>query len=112
MKLKITPSMAVALAALVLSAAGTGFAAGRYVITSVSQISPKAQQQLANRVEPTVERGPAGPPGPTGPEGPYGHIGPQGFQGERGPRGNPGPVTYGQPGEPGPTGPTGPTGTP
>lgn len=109
---RITPSMIVALTALVFSLVGTGLAASRYIITDIKQISPKAQRQIANRVEPTVERGPAGPPGPVGPEGSYGHIGPQGFQGEQGPRGNPGPITKGERGEPGPTGPTGPTGAP
>jgi Collagen triple helix repeat (20 copies) len=91
--------------ALVLAMSGGAYAAGKYVITSSKQISPKVLKALAGKT------GPAGKPGPAGPAGPAGAVGPAGSKGENGPAGSKGENgAAGSNGEPGPKGETGATG--
>jgi Collagen triple helix repeat (20 copies) len=85
--------------ALVLSMTGGAYAAGRIIITSTKQISPKVIRQLAGKVGPAGPAGLAGPPGPSGPAGPLGPTG------SPGPKGDPG--VQGERGAPGPKGDTG-----
>lgn len=90
---------------LVFVMTGGAFAAGRYVITSTRQISPKVLKSLkgangANGIPGAA--GPQGAPGAAGKEGPEGK---QGQQGEKGPAGEKGPE-----GKQGPKGEKGTTG--
>ncbi len=64
--------------ALVLAMSGGAFAAGKFLITSTKQISPKVLKSLQGKA------GPAGAPGPAGPQGPAGGVGPQGPAGAAG----------------------------
>jgi hypothetical protein len=82
--------------ALVFAMSGGAYAAGRYVITSTKQISPKVLKSLQGKAGAsgangasgaTGPAGPAGPTGSTGPAGPTGAQGPQGVKGEMGPAG-------------------------
>jgi Collagen triple helix repeat (20 copies) len=84
--------------ALVLACSGTAVAAGHYLISSTTQISPTVLKALrgAGRRGAT---GATGAKGATGAGGPAGEIGERGERGERGPRGEAG--EPGQPGEPG-----------
>ncbi len=93
----------VALVAVALAAAGTGYAAQKYVVTSTSQISPKVLKALKGN------RGPAGEAGAAGPAGAQGAAGSQGPAGAQGPAGPQGPA--GAHGSAGPQGPPGPAGT-
>ena len=63
--------------ALVLAMSGGAFAAGKFLITSTKQISPKVLKSL---------QGKAGPAGAVGAQGP---AGPAGLSGRRGPLGLP-----------------------
>ena len=97
--------------ALVLAMSGGALAAGRYLITSTSQISPQVLRRLGGRngkrgatgkqgaQGPTGAQGVAGATGPAGPTGPQGIPGVQGNAGEAGPAGRQGPM--GPPGEQG-----------
>jgi len=60
---RISPSTIIASAALFFSLGGVGLAAGRYIITSTSQIKPSVLRHLRG------QRGPIGPSGPAGPVG-------------------------------------------
>lgn len=82
MKKRFSPPMMVACTALFFSIGGTGFAAERYLITSVSQIKPSVRTQLRGK---RGLRGPAGPAGPRGLQGASGATGPTGPQGPEGP---------------------------
>jgi hypothetical protein len=82
-----------ALFAVALLTAGTGYAAQRYVITTTKQISPKVLKALkGNRGVRGVHgekgaqggQGPQGAQGATGAQGPQGPQGPQGAQGAAG----------------------------
>ena len=77
---------------LVFAMSGGAYAAGRYLITSTKQISPKVLKALAGK---------GGAGGPAGAAGSAGPVGPAGAKGESG---------VGQPGKEGPAGPTGPAG--
>ena len=87
-----SPSLLISVVALVLSFTGTALA-GRYLITSSSQIKPSVRKAL---------KGSRGAAGARGPIGPQGVAGPQGAQGARGERG--------ADGQQGPAGPAGKTG--
>jgi hypothetical protein len=94
---------AVAVVALVFAMAGGAYAAGKYLITSTKQISPKVLKSLqgkpgkagangANGAQgPAGAQGPGGPAGPTGPQGPQGEAGKNGENGKEGKEGPPGP---------------------
>lgn len=81
---RLSPSMAVALAALFISLGGTGLAASHYLLTSTKQIKPSVLRSLRGREGP---EGPQGPGGNTGAVGPSGPRGPEGFRGAPGPIG-------------------------
>ncbi len=76
--------------ALVFAMSGGAYAAGRYVITSTRQISPKVLKALkgANgKAGASGVQGPAGPAGPTGLQGAAGARGENGAAGKEGPPG-------------------------
>src|SRR3954454_8717132 len=72
---RLGPASIALVAGVTLATAGTGYAAGRYVITSTKQISPKVLRQLHGA------HGAAGTPGTPGPQGPQGAPGLQGAAG-------------------------------
>lgn len=79
--------------ALVFAMSGGAYAAGKYVVVSTKQISPKVLKQLSGKVGPTGKTGPGGPagsPGPGGPTGSTGPTGPAGAKGEAGVEGKAG----------------------
>ncbi len=89
---RFSPAGVVAVLALVLAMSGGAYAAGKFLITSTKQISPKVLKSLKGA---TGARGPAGATGPAGPAGPAGpggagSAGPQGPAGPAGPGGPPG----------------------
>lgn len=110
MRRAIVLLLAGAAAAAVVSAAAVG--AGKYLITTSTQIKPgvvgyanlsaTAKKRLSGRRGPVGRQGPAGTPGATGAAGPQGPAGPQGQAGTPGATGPSGPQ--------GPTGPQGPAG--
>ena len=76
--------------ALVLAMSGGAFAAGKFLITSTKQISPKVLKSLQGKAGPAGAngaQGPAGPAGPAGPSGPQGPAGPGGAAGAKGENG-------------------------
>ncbi len=94
----LTYANVVATLALVFAMGGTAIAAGHYLITSTSQISPKVLKALEAKVAAGIHVGPAGKEGaagaagkegPTGKEGPVGPVG-TGKQGEPGEKGEQG----------------------
>jgi hypothetical protein len=96
----------IAAVALFVVLGGTAGAAGRYLITSTSQIKPSVLKALrgdAGHIGPAGSRGigATGAPGSPGPSGPSGEPGATGAQG---PAGATGPA--------GPAGPAGPSGAP
>ncbi len=97
-RIQVSPGTVIASLALVFAMTGGAYAAGRYVITSTKQISPKVLKSLTGK---------AGPAGAAGASGTNGTNGAAGGQGEKGPQGNPGNT-----GATGPEGPTGPAGAP
>ncbi len=108
--------------ALVLAVTSGAFAAGKYLITSSSQVKPgaisygnlsaAATHRLAGQHGSPGAAGPKGDPGAAGAQGPTGQTGPKGDTGATGlgDTGATGP--QGPTGQTGPTGPTGPTGAP
>jgi hypothetical protein len=70
--------------ALVFAMSGGAYAAGRYVITSTKQISPKVLKALAGKPGAKGPAGVAGPAGPQGPQGPAGAKGENGAEGKEG----------------------------
>jgi hypothetical protein len=82
----------VATLALVFAMSGGAYAAGRYVITSTKQISPKVLKSLQGKPGAVGKPGAAGPAGPagSGATGPAGPTGPAGATGSTGPQGIPG----------------------
>ena len=100
--------------ALLFALTGGAYAAGKYVITSTKQISPKVLKALQGK---TGAAGANGAPGAQGPAGSAGTGGSKGEKGEtgalgpQGPRGNTGTTgSQGSQGEKGDTGTTGATG--
>jgi hypothetical protein len=91
---RLTYANVMATVALVLALGGSAVAAGHYVITAKTQISPKVLKQLRGAKGTKGARGPIGPSGPTGQtgatgatgaNGPTGPMGPKGLQGDPGP---------------------------
>jgi hypothetical protein len=103
-----SPSMVVAVIALVAAAGGTADATG--VLTHQSTNKPVKTTKKPSNVGPRGPRGYPGPPGiqgPQGPQGPKGDTGAQGLQGAKGDTGAAGKDgAAGQPGPPGPPGPS------
>ena len=76
--------------ALVFAMSGGAYAAGKYLITSTKQISPKVLKSLQGKTGKAGAngvQGPAGPAGPGGPQGPAGPIGTAGSAGAKGENG-------------------------
>lgn len=92
--------------ALVLAMSGGAYAAGRYVIVSTKQISPKVLKALTGKPGANGAPGTSGAGGPAGPQGSQGPQGPSGAKGETGPAG-----PEGAKGAIGPKGATGAAGT-
>ena len=79
--------------ALVFAMSGGAFAAGKYLITSTKQISPKVLKSLQGKAGVNGANGAAGPAGPAGTAGaagPQGPVGPTGKEGPAGAKGEPG----------------------
>jgi hypothetical protein len=72
---------ALTLVALLAVMTGTGYAAGRYIITNTNQVSPKVLKQLRGHVGPRGAQGAAGAQGSQGATGGQGPAGPQGAPG-------------------------------
>jgi hypothetical protein len=103
-RIQITPATVIASLALVFAMTGGAYAAGRYVITSTKQISPKVLKSLKGANGKNGTNGAAGAQGPAGPTGPGGAAGAAGAKGETGTAGTDG--TNGKEGKQGPPGPT------
>jgi hypothetical protein len=104
-RMHVSPATAIATLALVFAMGGGAYAAGRYVITSTRQISPKVLKSLKGA---DGKNGAMGPAGATGAAGPGGPAGPQGPGGPQGPAGATGPAgTNGTNGKNGTNGTTG-----
>jgi hypothetical protein len=101
---RVGGSGVVAVVALVFALSGGAYAAGRYVVTSTKQISPKVLKALKGA---NGKNGVAGAPGAAGPAGP---AGPAGGKGETGAAGSAGGA--GKEGPKGVEGPEGPEGSP
>jgi hypothetical protein len=95
-RLHLTPSALIATLALVFAMSGGAYAAGKYLITSTKQISPKVLKSLQGKAGTSGAQGalgasgPAGAAGATGVQGPTGATGPQGPAGEKGEKGEKG----------------------
>jgi hypothetical protein len=88
-RMHITPATAIATLALVFAITGGAYAAGKYLITSTKQISPKVLRSLKGAAGVKGATGPAGLAGPAGgPGGPAGPAGPKGATAPAGPEGN------------------------
>jgi hypothetical protein len=85
--------------ALVFAMSGGAYAAGKYLITSTKQISPKVLASLKGKAGPAGANGAAGPAGSAGPAGPQGPKGETGAVGTNGTNGEPG--KEGKEGKPG-----------
>ena len=103
-RLHLTPGTVIATLALVFAMTGGAYAAGKYVITSTKQISPKVLKSLKGATGKAGATGATGATGPAGPQGPAGAAGAVGAKGETGPAG--------AKGETGATGATGAKGAP
>ncbi len=104
---RLTPATVIATIALVLAMSGGAYAAGKYLITSTKQISPKVLKSLQGRAG---ARGATGLQGPAGAPG-AGSPGPQGSAGAAGPKGDTGATgATGAPGAPGTNGKNGTNG--
>jgi hypothetical protein len=101
---RLTFANVAATLALVFAMSGGAYAAGKYLITSTKQISPKVLKALA---------GSSGKSGAAGPAGAAGAQGPQGAPGAKGETGGPGsPGKDGKEGAPGKDGKPGSPGSP
>src|SRR5580704_14733481 len=76
--------------ALVFAMSGGAYAAGRYVITSTKQISPKVLKSLQGKAGKAGAQGAAGSQGPAGPAGAKGETGGPGKEGPEGKEGSAG----------------------
>lgn len=106
---RLTYANVTATLALVFAMSGGAYAAGRYLITSPKQISPKVLNELKGRRGQTGAAGAAGAQGQQGAQGPAGPQGSTGEKGAAGSAGNEG--AQGPVGPAGPQGPAGPAGT-
>jgi hypothetical protein len=87
---RVHPATVISVLALVFAMSGGAYAAGKYLITSTKQISPKVLKALKGANGASGANGLAGAPGTagaTGPGGPQGAAGPGGPQGPAGPQG-------------------------
>jgi Collagen triple helix repeat (20 copies) len=91
--------------ALVFAMSGGAYAAGKYLITSTKQISPKVLKSLVGKTGPAGKNGTNGTNGANGAPGEKGAQGPQGSQGPQGLEGK-----AGEPGKEGKAGANGTTG--
>jgi len=91
--------------ALVFAMSGGAYAAGKYLITSTKQISPKVLKSLVGKAGPAGKNGTNGTNGANGAPGEKGAQGPQGTQGPEGKEGK-----AGEPGKEGKAGANGTTG--
>ncbi|HEX4116501.1 MAG TPA: hypothetical protein VHY18_11575 [Solirubrobacteraceae bacterium] len=91
--------------ALVFAMSGGAYAAGKVLITSTKQISPKVLKQLKGSAGSKGAAGANGPAGPQGPAGATGAAGKEGAPGKEGATGKEG--TAGKEGAPGKDGTTG-----
>lgn len=106
MRRRPTPASIIAAVALFVALGGTAVAAGRYIITSTSQIKPSVLKELRGH------DGATGPTGATGQAGAAGQAGAQGVPGSAGTSGEKGATgTEGPPGKQGEQGPPGASGT-
>jgi hypothetical protein len=103
----ITPTTVIATLALVFAMSGGAYAAGKYLIISTKQISPKVLKSLQGKAGAKGATGAAGATGPAGPAGSAG-AGTPGAQGAPGAPGAPG--KEGPAGKEGKQGPPGTTG--
>ncbi len=83
-RMHVSPATVIASLALVFAMSGGAFAAGRYLITSTKQISPKVLKALAGKNGANGAPGAQGPLGPSGATGPAGPTGPEGKAGANG----------------------------
>jgi Collagen triple helix repeat (20 copies) len=100
-RMGVSPTTVIASLALVFAMTGGAYAAGKYVITSTKQISPKVLKSLTGKAGvngvngaagaqgPAGEQGPQGATGLTGQEGAPGRNGTNGVAGKEGPEGSP-----------------------
>ena len=84
-----TYANAVVTVVLVFAMSGGAYAAGKYLITSTKQISPKVLKTLTGKPGAPGATGAQGPAGPAGPVGPAGAAGATG-KGEKGEKGETG----------------------
>jgi hypothetical protein len=91
-RIHLSPATAIATCALVFAMSGGAYAAGRYLITSTKQISPKVLKTLQGKAGKAGATGPQGPAGTagTGAPGAQGPAGPAGAAGAKGETGAPG----------------------
>jgi hypothetical protein len=80
-RMHLSPATAIATLALVFAMSGGAYAAGKYLITSTKQVSPKVLAALKGKAG---AKGAPGSPGAVGPAGPTGPQGPAGAKGENG----------------------------
>jgi hypothetical protein len=122
-QVRVTPSFAVAVLALVVATSGVGYAAAAKITGSQIASNAITSKHVKNGTLQTADlskaaqaalrgaKGDRGATGPTGPSGPAGPAGSQGPQGPTGPPGNTGPQgPQGLQGPPGAQGPAGPLG--
>ena len=103
----------VAVVVFVFALSGGALAAGRYVVSSTKQISPKVLKALRGDAGPAGKAGAAGATGVAGAAGPAGSVGPAGPAGSVGPAGAAGSTgPAGAAGAAGPAGPKGNEGSP
>jgi hypothetical protein len=81
---RLTYTNVAATLALVFAMSGGAYAAGKYLITSTKQISPKVLKSLKGASGKNGANGATGPAGPTGATGPAGPQGPAGGTGPTG----------------------------
>ncbi len=84
---RITFANVAMMVALVLTMSGGAFAAGKFLITSTKEISPKVLKSLRGKAGPAGAAGAQGPAGPQGLAGPQGAAGPGGAAGAAGANG-------------------------
>ena len=83
-RMHFSPATVIASLALVFAMTGGAFAAGRYLITSTKQISPKVLKSLQGKAGANGANGAQGPAGPAGPAGVAGAKGETGAAGTNG----------------------------